>query len=93
MNYKELKSWYLQLKKGILYEWKIWKSLLGEKYLLGKTFHFSVKKTVNNADTWGFVQQFLQHLYRTANSIDTRQPKFSDIGNRTFCKEECITVE
>ena len=35
---------------------KIWKSLLGEKYLLGKPVHFSVKNTANNADTWGFIQ-------------------------------------
>ena len=48
---------------------KIWKSLLGEKHLLGKPVHFSVKNTSNNADTWGFIQQFFQHLYRTANSI------------------------
>ena len=37
-------------------EKKIWKSLLGEKHLLRKPVHFSVK-------------QFFQHLYRTANSI------------------------
>ena len=49
---------------------KIWKSLLGENYLLGKTVHFSVKNRANNADTWRFIQQLLQHLYRTANSID-----------------------
>ena len=48
---------------------KIWKSLLGKKYLLGKSVHFSVKNTANNANTWGFIQQFLQHLYWTANSI------------------------
>ena len=48
---------------------KIWKSLLSEKRLLGKPPHFSVKNTVNNADTWGFIQQFFQHLYRTANSV------------------------
>ena len=76
MNYKELiclqqKSYrYLQLKKGLLYEWK--KDLeesLGEKYLSGKPVHFSVKNTANDADTWGFIQQFFQHLYWTANSI------------------------
>ena len=49
-------------------EKKIWKSLLGEKYLLGKPVPFSVKNTANNTDTWGFIQQFFQHLYRTANS-------------------------
>ena len=49
-------------------EKKIWKSLLGEKHLLGKPTHFSVKNTANNADTWGFIRQFFQHLYRTANS-------------------------
>ena len=48
---------------------KIWKSLLDEKYRLGKPVHFSTKNTANKADTWGFIQQFLQHLYRTANSI------------------------
>ena len=58
-------------KKGVLYEWqkKIWKTPLDEKYLWGKTVNFSIKNTVNNADTWGFIQQFFQHLYRTANSI------------------------
>ena len=34
---------------------KILKSLLGKKHLLGKPVHFSVKNTVNNADTWGFI--------------------------------------
>ena len=48
---------------------KIWKSLLSENYLLRKPVHFSVENTANNADTWGLVQQFLQLLYRTANSI------------------------
>ena len=48
---------------------KIWKSLLGEKHLLEKPVHFSVKSTAYNADTWGFIQQFFQYLYRTANSI------------------------
>ena len=48
---------------------KIWKSLLGEKHLLGKLFHFFLKNTANNADTLGFTQQFFQYLYRTANSI------------------------
>ena len=41
---------------------KIWTSLLGEKHLLGKPTHFSVKNTVNDADTWRFIQQFFQHL-------------------------------
>ena len=49
-------------------EKKIWKSLLGEKHLLGKPVYFSVKNTANNADTWGFILQFFQYLYRTANS-------------------------
>ena len=31
--------------------------------------HFSVKNTANNADTWGFIHEFLQHLYRTAKSL------------------------
>ena len=47
---------------------KIWMSLLGENHLLGKPVHFSVKNTANNADTWGFIRQFFQHLCRTANS-------------------------
>ena len=72
---------------------KIWKSLFGEKHLLGKPVHFSVKNTANNADTWGFIQQSFQHSCRTANSIETRQHKFSDIGNCTFRQEEYITVE
>ena len=56
-------------KKGCCMDGKkIWKSLLGEKHLLGKPFHFSIKNTANNADTWGFIQQFFQLLYRTANS-------------------------
>ena len=41
---------------------------LSEKYLLGKPVHFSVKNTANNAETWEFIQQFFQHLNRTANS-------------------------
>ena len=77
MNYKELiclqqtKVLVLISQKGVLCEWekKIWKSLLGEKHLLGKPVHFSVKNTVNNADTWELIQQFFQHLYHTANSI------------------------
>ena len=48
---------------------KIWKSFLGEKYLLGKPVHFSVKNTANNADTRGFIQQFFLHLYWTADLI------------------------
>ena len=76
MNYKELicllqtKKLVLISKKRVLYERK--KDLeesLGEKYLLGKPVPFSVKNTANNADPWGFIQQFFQHLYRTANSI------------------------
>ena len=39
-------------KKGVLYEWKkVWKSLLGEKHLLGNPVPFSVKNTANNAGT------------------------------------------
>ena len=72
---------------------KIKKSLLGEKHLLGKPVHFFLKNTTNNADIWGFIQQSFHHLYMTANSIDTRQYKFSDIGNSTFHQEEYITVE
>ena len=50
-------------------EKKNWKSLLGKKHLLGKPVHFAIKNTANNADTWGFIHQFFQHLYKTANSI------------------------
>ncbi len=55
--FNEQKSWCLQLKKGVFYEWKkkTWKSLLGEKYLLGKSVQFFVKNIANNADTWGFI--------------------------------------
>ena len=54
----------------MLYERKkIWKSLLGEKHLLGKPVHFSVKNTANNAKTWGLNQQFFHDLYKKANSI------------------------
>ena len=75
MNYKELiclqqKCWNLQLKKGCCMNGKkIWKSLLGEKHLVGKPVHFSVKNIANNADTRRFIQHFFHHLYRTANSI------------------------
>ena len=78
MNYKKLiclqqtKVLVLRTKKKRSVVWmekKIRKSLFGEKYLLGKPVHFSVKNTANNADTWGFIQQYFQHLYRTANSI------------------------
>ena len=56
----------------------IWKSLLGEKHLLRKSIHFSVKNTANNVDIWGFIQQFFQLLYRWANSFTV---------NSTFRKE------
>ena len=50
-------------------EKKIWKILLGEKYLLGKPVHFFVKNIANNADTGGgIIQQFFLYLYGTANS-------------------------
>ena len=76
---------------------KIWKSLLGEKYLLGKPVPFSVKSTINNADIWGFNQLFFQHLYRTGNSIvhpwsESRQHTFIDIGNSIFRLEEYSTA-
>ena len=74
-------------------EKKTWKSLLGENLLLGKPVHFSVKNTANNADTWEFIQQFFQHRYKTANLIETRQHKFSDIGNSTFRQKGFNTVE
>ena len=35
---------------------KIWKNLLDENCLLGKPVHFSIKNTVNNADSWRFIQ-------------------------------------
>ena len=74
-------------------EWKkLWKSLLGEKHLLGKPVHFSVKNTASIVDTRGFIQQSFQHLYRTANSIETRQHEFSDISNHTFRRKEYSTV-
>ena len=78
MNYKELiclqQTKVLVLttqKKDLLYERKkkTFESLLGEKYFLGKPVHILVKNTANNADTWGFIQQFFQHLYRTANLL------------------------
>ena len=76
MNYKEViclqRTNELVLttqKKGVEWMGKRFGSLLGEKYLLGKPVHFSVKNTVNDADTWGFIQQFFPHLYRTENSI------------------------
>ena len=50
---------------------KFWKSLFGEKHFLGKPIHFTIKNTLNNVDTWGFILQFFQHLYRIANSIVT----------------------
>ena len=83
MNYKELicllrtKELVLTTQKGVLYEWKkIWKNLFGEKHLWGKCVHFSAKNTANNADTWEFILQFLQHLYRTANSTGHLVVKF-----------------
>ena len=105
INYKELI--YLQQtkvlilitqKKGVVWIKKmIWKSLLGEKHLLGKPVHFSVKNTANNADTWGFIQQFFQHLYRTANSIAHLmvQVKIAQIiwySNSIFRQEEYSTA-
>ena len=42
---------YNSKKRGVVWMEKNWKSLLGEKYLLGKPVHFSVKNTANNADT------------------------------------------
>ena len=67
MNYMELKC----LQRGCCMNGKkkIWKSLFGEKYLLEKPVYISVKNTANNADSLGFIQQFFQYLYRTANSI------------------------
>ena len=40
-------------------EKKMWKSLLGEKYLLRKPVDFSVKNTANNVDTWGVYSAIL----------------------------------
>ena len=58
-------------KKRVLYEWikKDLEESLRRKTSLGKTVHFFVKNTANNADTWGFIPQFFQHLYWTDNSI------------------------
>ena len=50
-------------KRGVVsVEKKIWKSLIGKKHPLEKPVHFYIKNTVNNADTWGFIQQFFQYL-------------------------------
>ena len=72
-NAQELQTNVLELitqKRGVVWmEKKIWKSLFGEKHLFGKLVHVSVKNTANNADTWGFIQQFFQYLYRTAYSV------------------------
>ena len=62
IHHMDVKSAYLMelvltTKKGVLYKGKKkWNSLLGEKYLWRKPIHFSVKNTVNNANSWGFVQ-------------------------------------
>ena len=72
---------------------KIWKSLLGENHLLGKPIHFSVKNTSNNADTWGFIQQFFQQIQKDTSWLRSRQHKFSDIGDITFRQEEYGTGE
>ena len=74
----------------------IWKSLFGENHLLGKPVHFSVKNTVNNADTREF-NSFstctgLQiHLF--TSWLRLRQHKFSNIGNSIFLREEYSTAE
>ena len=62
----------------------IWKSLLGEKHILEKPVHYFVKNTANKVDSTCIGQE---------NLIDTKQLKFSDIGNSTFYQEEYITVE
>ena len=41
---------------------KIWKSLLGEKHLLGKPIHFSINNTANSADTWEIHLQIISAL-------------------------------
>ena len=104
MNYKEstclprTKELVLTTKKKVvLYEWKKnWKSLLGEKHLLGKPVPFSVKNTANNADTlW-----FIQHSFSTCighqiqlswSEVETVQ--IPNIGNSTFRKEVYSTAE
>ena len=85
-------------KKGCRMNGKnFWKSLLGEKYFLGKPVHFSVQNTTNNAYTWVFIQQSFQHLYRTAKFkwipswLRSRQHKFINIGNSIFRQEEDST--
>ena len=77
MNYKKLtclqrtKELVLTTEKNDSYMngKKIWKSLFGEKHLLGKPVQFSVKNTANNTDTRGFILLFPQNLYWTANSV------------------------
>ena len=69
---------------------KIWMSLLGEKHLMGKPVHFSINKTANNADTWGpFNKSFSTCIGQQIQSwSESKQHKFSDLGNSTFCQEE-----
>ena len=56
-------------KNGVLYVWKKdMEESLRRKTSLGKTCSLFRQETANNVDTWGFIQQFFQHLYRTANS-------------------------
>ena len=69
VTYNSKKWCWMNEKKKDLETTRDSKSLLDGKYLLRKPVHFSLKNTANNANTWGFIQQFFQHLYRTANSI------------------------
>ena len=70
MNYKELICFQqtkvqvvaTQKRAVVWMEKKIWKSLLGEKHLLGNPVHFSVKNTANNADTGGVPLAILSAL-------------------------------
>ena len=77
---------------------KIRKRLLGEKHLLGKPVHLSVKNTVNNEDTWrgSFSNSFStcigQQIQLYTSWSELKQHKFSDIGNSTFYLEEYSTA-
>ena len=74
---------------------KKWKSLLGEKHILGKPVHFPVYNTANKADTWGFIQQFFLCIGQQIQLFswsDSRQNKFLGIGNSTFRQEEYSTA-
>ena len=100
MNYKELiclqQTKVLVLtteKKGCCMNGKkkkIWKYLLSKKHLWGKPVHLSFKYIVNNADTWGVHTAVLSALVGQQIQLytlwsESRQHKFTDIGNSIFC--------